>query len=204
MVQVITNLDRPQFGEALAQMHRDRKRVFVDRLRWDIPVVDGEFEIDQFDTESAIYLVALDDQGRHEGSIRLLPTTRPHLLGDVFPHLCERGAPSDEQTWEITRLFTSPDAANPGAVRRRLMVAVTEFALLYGIRRYSCMTHMQFLNAVLAVGWDCEPLGLPQPDTDGQMIGAIVINITPETLSLVRLRSELRTPILRWETRHAA
>lgn len=204
MVHVVTSQARAHFAHALAGMHRDRKRVFVDRLGWDLPVVDGEMEIDQFDTDRAVYLLALDRAGRHRGSVRLLPTTAPHLLSDVFPHLCEHGVPRDEETWEITRLCTSPDAEDPLATRQALMVAVIEFALLYGVRRYSCMSHMQYLSQVLAVGWDCEPLGLPAPDANGQMIGAIAIRITPETLSLVRRRAGLCSPVLRWESRDAA
>lgn len=204
MVHVVTTQDKARFAGALDQMHRDRKRVFVDRLGWDLPVEAGEREVDQFDTDQAVYLLALDRAGQHQGSIRLLPTTSPHLLSTVFPHLCERGVPQDEETWEITRLCTSPAAADALTTRRQLMVAVIEFALLYGVRRYSCMSHMQYLSQVLAVGWDCEPLGLPQPDASGQMVGAIIIKITPETLSLVRSRAGLRAPILRWETRDAA
>lgn len=205
MVHVVTSADRARFAEPLAQMHRDRKRVFVDRLGWNIPVVEGEFEIDQFDTDDAVYLLSLDEAGRHAGSIRLLPSTKPHLLADVFPHLCADGVPVTDEVWEITRLVTSPDIAQPMKHRQQLMVAVIEFALLYGVRRYTCVSHMQYLSQVLAVGWDCEPLGLPQPEPEtGMMVGAIAISITPETLSLVRGRAGLRTPILRWDVRDAA
>jgi N-acyl-L-homoserine lactone synthetase len=204
MVHVVTRENREEYVEALAGMHRDRKRVFVDRLGWNVPVVDGEFEIDQFDTDHAVYLLDLDAAGRHQGSIRLLPTTEPHLLSEVFPHLCDAGAPRDEATWEITRMMTAPDAIDRRATHTRLTVAVTEFALLYGVRRYSCMTHAQFLSAVLAVGWDCQMLGLPRADDRGETVGAIVINMTPETLSLIRAKTQMRAPVLRWNVRHAA
>ena len=204
MVHVVTCQNRADYAEAIAQMHRDRKRVFVDRLGWDVPVLEGEFEIDQFDTDHAIYLVDLDAAGRHQGSIRLLPTNQPHLLSEVFPHLCEHGVPQDDETWEITRMMIGPDAVDSRGTHARLTVAVTEFALLYGVRRYSCMTHAQFLSAVLAVGWDCQPLGLPQPDASGQTVGAIVINMTPETLSLIRSKTKMAVPVLRWDVPRAA
>ena len=63
-------------------MHRDRKTVFVDRLGWQVPVVNGDLEIDQFDGDDAIYLIAVDEAGGHAGSLRLLPTAGPHLLAD--------------------------------------------------------------------------------------------------------------------------
>lgn len=185
MLQVITRANRAQHGELIGEMHRDRKRVFVDRLGWQVPVLEGEFEIDQFDGPGAVYLVATDAAGRHAGSLRLLPTQDPHLLSEVFPQLCERGVPRGPDIWEITRLCTAPDAADPRPVRRHLMLGVIEFALLKGIRRYTCMTHVPYLSAVLAAGWDAMPLGLPQEDA-GVTVGALMIEMSPETLSLMR------------------
>src|SRR5436305_7495939 len=103
MIQLVTTSDRPRFDRELKEMFRERKRVFVDRLGWEVPVVAGEFEIDQFDTDDAVYFLALDANGTQLGSCRLLPTTRPHLMSEVFPHLCERGVPTGPDVWEITR-----------------------------------------------------------------------------------------------------
>nr|WP_298188955.1 acyl-homoserine-lactone synthase [Novosphingobium sp.] len=36
-------------------MFAARKAVFVDLLGWNVPVVDGKYEVDQFDTPSARY-----------------------------------------------------------------------------------------------------------------------------------------------------
>src|SRR3546814_5070352 len=56
----------------LAAMFEARKRVFVDLLGWDVPVLAGRFEVDQFDDVHARYLVLTDRQGSHLGSARLL------------------------------------------------------------------------------------------------------------------------------------
>jgi acyl-homoserine lactone synthase len=203
MIQLIAEADRPVFERELAEMFRERKRVFVDRLRWEVPVVDGEFEIDQFDTEAAVYLLALDRDGSQLGSVRLLPSIRPTLLSQVFPHLCERGVPQGEDIWEITRICTAAGVENPLLVRQRLMIGMIEFALLNGIRRYTLVAHLPYLSRLLAIGWDCEPLGLPQAHQD-LMVGALAINITPETLMLLRQRAGQQGPVLRWEIRDAA
>jgi len=72
MVNLITAHNRAKFRAPLEAMHRDRKKIFVDALKWDVPVVDGQYEIDQFDTDEAIYLVALAPESqRHLGSVRL-------------------------------------------------------------------------------------------------------------------------------------
>jgi N-acyl-L-homoserine lactone synthetase len=203
MIQLIAAADRPTFQSELAEMYRQRKRVFVDRLRWEVPVVDGEFEIDQFDTEAAVYLLALGPDGAQLGSARLLPSTRPHLLSEVFPHLCERGVPQGEDVWEITRMCTTPGLQPAQPVRRQIMIAMVEFALLNGIRRFTLVSHLAYLSNILAVGWDCEPLGLPQPHGD-QTVGAVVINVTPDTLMLLRKRAGVSGPVLQWTVSHAA
>ena len=197
MVNVVTAYNRANFRAPLESMHRDRKKIFVDQLKWDIPVVDGQFEIDQFDTRDAIYLLDLDAQRqRHLGSVRLLPSTGPHLLGEIFPYLCDKGVPVGDDIWEITRLCTAPSKdVEPRPVRRRLATALCEFGLLYGINKYTCVAHVQWLSSLLAVGWECEPLGEPR-QVGNEVIGAMSINITPATLQMFRGRMGTRTPVL--------
>lgn len=204
MVSVVTASDRHCYLEPLADMHRDRKRVFVDRLGWDVATVDGQYEIDEFDTDEAIYLIVLDDSGRgHLGSVRLLPTTRPHLLSRVFSHLCADGVPTGEDVWEITRLCTRPGLEDSRSVRCKLMLALIEYALLRQIHRYTCVTHLPYLSRLLAVGWDCEPLGMPAQHGGG-LVGALAINITAATPSLVNVAADIGQPVLRWSAQAAA
>src|SRR3546814_16351303 len=90
-------------------MFAARKQVFIDLLKWDLPALDGRFEIDQFDTPDARYLILLDpDDLRHRASARLLPTSEPHLLGDYYAHLCTERAPSGPDAWEIIRFCLDP------------------------------------------------------------------------------------------------
>lgn len=198
MVSIVTNVEPRVWDRPLAEMHRDRKRVFVDRLGWDVAVVDDEFEVDQFDTTEAVYLIVPEDNGEgHLGSVRLLPTAKPHLLSDIFPHLCEEGAPTGADVWEITRLCTRPDLEEPRLVRRQIMLALTEFALVRGIARYTCVTHLPFLSRLLAVGWECEPLGMPAQHGCG-LVGAMSITITPATLPMLRAKTGVQHPVLDW------
>ena len=65
MVHIVTNLNRGSFKRQIDQMHRDRKRLFVDRLKWDVSVVDGEFEVQktqQFTEEVQAIGNAFDDR----------------------------------------------------------------------------------------------------------------------------------------------
>lgn len=69
-----------------------RHKVFVKRLGWPLQTQNG-IELDQFDRPDTVYVVAQDDEGCIVGCARLLPTTRPYLLGEVFPQLLNGLAP---------------------------------------------------------------------------------------------------------------
>lgn len=199
MATVVTSTNRARFMDCVAAMHADRKRVFVDTLKWALPVVDGQYEVDEYDTDAAIYLIVQEPQtGTHWGSVRIVPTSGPHLLGDKFAHLCSGVVPTGIDTWEITRLCTAPGLTREIAadVRIRLALALVEFALVAGITRYTMMTHMALLSAVLATGWDCEPLGLPV-DVAGELTGALLVTVNPGTLNKLRAQWNFTRPVLR-------
>ena len=97
----------PANDRTLRAMFEDRKSVFVDLLKWNVPVLDGRFEVDEFDDEHAVYVVIADEAGDHLGSARLLPTTRPHILGSLFAQLCAAPPPTGPGVFEITRFCLS-------------------------------------------------------------------------------------------------
>ncbi len=206
MVAVVTADNRAKYAEQLGQMHRDRKKVFVDRFKWDLAVSGGEYEIDQFDTDTAVYLLELEPRTRgHLSSVRLLPTTGPHILGTLFPELCDGQVPVGEDVWELTRYCTTPD--QPRSVTSpagdRVGIALVEFALLFGIARYTYVTHMRLLSLLISQGWETEPLGLPK-EINGQTLCALTLKISPATLQLFRRRYGYRYPVLELEPRAAA
>lgn len=165
-----------------ASMYVDRKRVFVDALKWDLHHEHGE-ERDEFDDRYAQYLVLQDSQGDHKASVRLLPTSRPHILGNIFPFLCEGNVPRGKHILEITRYIASPRFRAAERVRARNMMAraLIEFGLLNRIEMYTAVCDISFLNQILAAGWRCEPLGLPQK-VNGSQIGAFAIHVETEAI----------------------
>ena len=182
MVQLLsTNIQTREDG-ALRAMFAARKRVFIDLLKWDLPVLEGQFEIDQFDNEHAHYLILLDSGGEHLASARLLPTLRPHILGSLFAQLCDGGIPTGPQIFEITRfcLDRGLGAAHRRLARNRLVTGLVEHALASGIERYTGVAEMGWLEQIMRFGWDCRPLGLPLRHASG-VIGALDIRINEDT-----------------------
>lgn len=172
----------PSASRTLSAMFEDRKSVFVDLLKWDLQVLDGRFELDEFDNRHADYVIVADEQGDHLGSARLLPTTRRHILASLFPQLCAAPPPRGPHIFEITRFCLSrrQSAASRRITRNRLVSALVGHALGAGIRTYTGVAELAWLQQILAFGWDCRPLGAPVQLECG-MVGALAIEITAET-----------------------
>lgn len=170
----------------LRAMFEDRKSVFVDLLKWEVPVLGGRLEIDQFDDCHATYLIVADKEGDHLGSARLLPTTRPHILGSLFADLCAGAPPAGPDVLEITRFCLSrrQSAQARRLTRNRLVSALAWHALGNGVRTYTGVAELSWLQQILAFGWDCRPLGVPLRRDRG-MIGALAIEIRPDTPDLL-------------------
>ncbi|QAY78195.1 acyl-homoserine-lactone synthase [Sphingosinicella sp. BN140058] len=183
---VSTDQARPRDHALLRSMFEARKRVFVDLLKWDVPVLEDRYEVDQFDDPHATYLIVADRHGGHLGSVRLLKTTRPHLLDTLFPSLCAGGVPSSPHMLEITRFCLDPRASARArlVIRNRLVSALVEHALASGIKAYTGVAELAWLQQVLAFGWQCRPLGLPQT-ISGRLLGALRIDVDEDTPALL-------------------
>ncbi len=103
MIKLIYGHERAKFPELVDAMHRLRKQVFHDRLRWDVRI-KGDWEIDEFDDENPLYVLSIDNDGRLQGSLRLLPTVGPNMLRNVFYNITrETGPVENPQVWESSR-----------------------------------------------------------------------------------------------------
>ena len=111
MIKLIQGLEAQRHPGLMAQMFRLRARAFRDRLNWDVMVIDGE-ERDRFDEFDPLYVLSLDATGRVVGSVRLLQTTGPNMLADVFPQLLPPGTTvRSPLVWESTRFCVDTDVA---------------------------------------------------------------------------------------------
>lgn len=189
---------RPEIAEsnlAMRAMFAARKHVFVDLLKWDLPVLDDRFEIDQFDTPNARYLILLGADGQHRASARLLPSMGPHILSDLYPHLCDAEVPRHPRILEISRfcLDRHQDAASRLSARNQLVTALVDHAIHERIDCYTGVAELGWLAQILRLGWQCEPLGEPQGES-GSKIGALRIRIDSQTRARLE-RTGIYTPL---------
>lgn len=137
------------YSHLLDQYFRLRKRVFSDQLGWDVPVF-GESEMDCYDRLKPVYLFWCDiDKKILFGGVRLMPTTGPTLLYDVFrktfPDAVELRAPG---IWEATRLCIDEQTLtlhkpgiSPAKAFSLMMLAICDCALEHGI--HTIMTNYE-------------------------------------------------------------
>ncbi|MEW9856677.1 acyl-homoserine-lactone synthase [Novosphingobium sp. M1R2S20] len=166
----------------LRGMFEARKAVFVDLLKWDVPVLAGRYEVDQFDDIHATYLVVTDAHARHLASARLLPTTRAHILDSFYSELCDEPPPRQADVLEVTRfcLDRRLRAAERRTARDALVHHLVAFALAHDIVALSAIAELTWFQQILAFGWRCRPLGLPR-NLDGQFLAAMRIEIEQDT-----------------------
>src|SRR5689334_7736283 len=109
MILLINKANAARHAPLLDHVYRFRHRFFVDRLGWTaLRRPDGR-EIDQFDTDACVHLVGVEG-GSVVSYTRLLPTTEPHLLSDVYPEMLQGGtAPTGPDIWEWTRCAVAPE-----------------------------------------------------------------------------------------------
>lgn len=90
----------PLLNQALGQY---RYRVFIETLGWQMDTPPG-IERDRFDQPETVHVIVRDEQHDIVGYARLLPTTGPYLLGEMFPQLMNgQPPPCSEEVWELSR-----------------------------------------------------------------------------------------------------
>jgi len=154
-------------ADILDSMYCLRSAAFSERLGWDVRSVRGR-EIDGFDDLDPTYMVVRDrlQPNRALGCWRLLPTTGPYMLRDVFPELLDgQPVPDDPRVWEISRYAVTPDskAMRPGfgfgdisvAMWRRLF----SFSRDAGIDSFVAVTTVAVERLVARLGLRIERFG---------------------------------------------
>ena len=141
MIIIIDSLNREKHTALLDKMHRLRAQVFQGRLGWDVSVVDGK-EIDKFDALDPAHIVSVDPNGHVLGCMRLLQTTGPHMLADVFAPLLDGEPPlRSSSIWEATRFCVDTQNLGLGKgpntisyVTSEIMIGAFEFGMRSGIK----------------------------------------------------------------------
>ena len=193
MLHVISRENAHRHWDALASMHQLRRKVFRERLGWDVTVVNG-LELDQFDLPDAHYLVHYSTDGQVNACTRLLPTTGPYLLADVFPGLVTGTPPNAADVWESTRFCADQESA-PANIAAVLMAGMLEFGLFTGLRAYVSVSDIRMEPIMRRAGWKPIRLG-GTIETGTDTAAAEWLEVSRTFLARVRDRAGVIGPVI--------
>lgn len=198
MLHVVTQENRHLYTRGLEEMFRLRYEVFVEERGWKLPC-EGPLEIDQFDVDEAIYFLYFVDEDSEDSEVaatfRMLPTTGPHLMSEVFPHLCYEQVLVGEGVYEGTRAAVRRKHRRAGIVWQSMMAGIYEYCLLCGIDRLTGIFDMPVFLDRIRHGVDFRPLG-PPTEVDGEMCIALYRPISIESVQVIRQQLGLKGPML--------
>lgn len=165
MIVVIEQYNARDYAHLLDQMFRLRARVFHDRLGWDVQVADGK-ERDRYDDAGPVYIIYADDDTQDvKGSLRLLPTTGPTVLADIFsdtlPDAIGLSAPT---IWECTRFCVEDGGSRHQQLiaSGMLVAALGDVAIKAGIESILGNFDSTMLRLYRRIGCEVEVLGSTQ------------------------------------------
>jgi acyl homoserine lactone synthase len=197
MFKVLSADNLPECPELFQSMHRLRHKVFVEELKWPLGAIRSVrgMEYDQFDIQTAHYIVRINDNSEVDACTRLLPTDGPYLLGDVFEDLVKTiPRPNSPVIWETTR-FCADKASAPKNIVGLLVAAMLEFGLSRGIRNYVSVSDIRIEPLLKRYGWYPQRIGEPRSTGTDTAVGEI-FQVSQAALDEVRRKTGISGPLL--------
>ena len=168
MLKLIEGSYASFFPKEIDAMFRNRAETFSNRLGWEVVVKDG-YERDSFDAANPLYLVSVDpDTEEYWGSLRLLPTTGPNMLRDVFPQLLDGECIESATIWESSRICTAAARSQPersksaaSCVLSELILGIGEVAVAAGLTQIVSVFDARMFRVLRAAGSNPQVIGTP-------------------------------------------
>jgi acyl-homoserine lactone synthase len=183
MIRVIDKTNLHLFPRTMDQLFRVRHSVFVEEKGWKQFERDGIFEKDQYDTEDAIYVVALDDEGDAIGCFRLYPTVLPHMISEVFPDMVDGEVLCRPDVLELTRFhLCKPKRHAPEYLE--LLTAIPEVGLELGLSGFTAIVRTLRVPVMQAAGLSITPTGLPAA-IDGESHVSVLFEVSDNCLAQI-------------------
>ncbi|MEM9092812.1 MAG: acyl-homoserine-lactone synthase [Cyanobacteria bacterium P01_F01_bin.53] len=162
----------------LDNMLQDRRRQFIERLKWDIQQDKNGREYDEYDNEHARYVMWVGEQGEHLGSLRVSQTSKQCMIEDHFAaDFCPKNL-TETGNWEVTRFCTSPILARKShsKVSSQLIKGLGLFGIDCNVMNYFGLCYSSMLRVYARLGW---PPNAIQPSCKDKNLLMTTWNVIP-------------------------
>jgi N-acyl-L-homoserine lactone synthetase len=201
MIRLIQPSQYHLYSDDLRAMFRLRKRIFHDRMQWPVTVTDDE-EHDSFDALKPLYIIAKDDTGKVFGTARLLPTTGPNMLSDVFSHMLPDSKPvRSPLVWESSRFAVEEPEAAPRSAHgisrgtAELLAGIIEAGMMAGLEHIVSVVDVSIERVLRRAGCPCDRIG--KPGRIGRSLTMVgLFEMTDELLSGVKAAGGIEGPVI--------
>lgn len=198
MLHIIAGDCIDQHQELVQSMFELRYEVFIKRMGWQLDCQEGA-ELDQFDHEHAKHMIIANSRNQAVAYCRMLPTDKPHLLGDVFPYLdANNSPPKGPLIWEVTRLAVDyrPErlegCTNPTG---EMLAGMVEYALSQGLSHLVSVSDVRVERILKRSGWNLTRLGSAYKMDGFDVVGEIQ-EVSEEALARIRERCGITGSVL--------
>lgn len=158
MLRYLYAADLENHAQLRTGMFQDRRAQFQVRQGWEVTVNARGEEIDQYDILNPLYIIAEQD-GRHKGSMRFLPTVGRTMVNEHFRHINGGLEIRSPQIWECTRFCLSPDAPAQGKIAAKLLLAAAELGLRFGLGQSVGVFDASMERVYRRLGWSPRVIG---------------------------------------------
>src|SRR3984957_12249128 len=199
-VHVIRRDNRHLYSEILEDYFRLRHQIYVVERKWSVLDRPDKREMDQFDTDETVYLLGLEGRSIVAG-MRLVPTTAPTLLSELFPKLSLNGPVRRPDVYELSRIFVVPRRRGEHAGPRAeavIQAAAMEYGLSIGLSAFTIVLESWWLPRLLDQGWVARPLGLPIA-IDSLSPVAVIVDVNDEAWTKICSRRSVPGSMLVWQ-----
>lgn len=159
MIKAFTYSEKMKNYRSYENMVRARANVFHKRLSWDV-AVEHEREEDDYDRKyNPLYIISERSDGSHVTSMRLLPTTGPTMLRDIFYKFFP-DCPDiySSSIWEATRYCATFEKGDSPVHTGELFVKLSEICLGSGVEIVTGVFFNPIFRILVKAGWDPTPV----------------------------------------------
>ena len=162
MIHIVTAENYEDYASQMYAFFKLRHRMYAEQLGWSAIQSPLSLDVDEYDTDDCVYLLALDDTDELLGGIRLTPVTKRTLLNDHYANRLNEPLRPDPSVYEITR-FTLKGfkATMPNGMRvsSALNLSAIDYGLENGISAFVALMDLRIAEMLLRNPIEIQQLG---------------------------------------------